>query len=616
MCILYGKERNTKNISLNGLIEDKVNKYGEKTALICNDSTVSYRQMDIAVKNLASYLIDKVEGKEPLVGIYMDRSEKMIISILAVLKAGGAYVPLDPSHPSERNNYIMNYSQMNVVITESKYESILPGNLTKIYVDDIWDEIMNGELKEGTVLSNHSNDSLAYVIFTSGSTGKPKGVEVEHEGMVNYLLSVSDNLKLNEDVIGLTVVTITFDISISEMFLPLINGGTLVVADTETAKNGTDIVKLIEKENIDLCGFTPSTAYMLLDSGLNNIDGMKMLIGGEPWSMELAKLLIDAGCTQVWNVYGPTETTIYSTMYQLNRDDDHVSIGIPIEQTDIYVLDENLKPVNKGEEGDLYIGGIGVARGYYRNPELTSKSFIANPIDKDRGRIYKTGDVVKYIDDEDIVYVGRSDFQVKLHGYRIELGEIEAALCKMDEVSQAVAVIQGKELDAKIHAFIKLKDECKVEAADVRAFAEDLLPSYMVPGMYTFVLEYPMTANFKVDRKALMEGNVIVAANATEYVAPRNEIEEMIAEIWEELLNVDKVSVCDDFLELGGHSLLANRLVVKMNNVFGTTITLLEIFERTMTIEEMALIVEENLLSGLSEEEIEELMKEGLEENE
>ena len=183
----------------------------------------------------------------------------------------------------------------------------------------------------------------------------------------------------------------------------------------------------------------------------------------------------------------------------------------------------------------------------------------------------------------------------------------------MDEIGQAVAVIQGKELDARIHAFIKLKDGCDIEVADVKKFAENLLPAYMVPGMYTFVEEYPMTANFKVDRKALMEGNVVTASKETEYVAPRNEIEEMIADIWKELLNVDKVSVCDDFLELGGHSLLANRLVVKMNNTFGTTITLLEVFSRTMTIEEMALLVEENLLSGLSDEEIEALMQEGME---
>ena len=614
MCIVYGKDRNTKNVSLNGLIEQKASLYLSKSAIICNENSITYEQMINSVDNLARILVKNGVNKESLVGIYMDRSEKMIISILAVLKSGGAYVPLDPGHPSERNNYIMDYSKMGLILTETQYDPILPDSLTKIYVDSIWDEVTHGDLDaEGIQLANSSNNSLAYVIFTSGSTGKPKGVEVEHEGMVNYLLSVSDNLGLIEDVIGLTVVTITFDISISEMFLPLINGGTLVVADNETSKNGSEILKLIEKENIDLCGFTPSTAYMLLDSGMKNIDGMKMLIGGEPWSMELAKLLIDAGCSQLWNVYGPTETTIYSTMYQLSKDDDHVSIGVPIEQTDIYVLDGELKPVAPGEEGDLYIGGIGVARGYYSNPELTQKSFIDNPVDKDRGRIYKTGDVVKYNNDEDIVYVGRSDFQVKLHGYRIELGEIEAALCKMDEIGQAVAVIQGKELDARIHAFIKLKDGCNIEVADVKKFAENLLPAYMVPGMYTFVEEYPMTANFKVDRKALMEGNVVTASKETEYVAPRNEIEEMIADIWEELLNVDKVSVCDDFLELGGHSLLANRLVVKMNNTFGTTITLLEVFSRTMTIEEMALLVEENLLSGLSDEEIEALMQEGME---
>ena len=451
---------------------------------------------------------------------------------------------------------------------------------------------------------------MAYVIFTSGSTGKPKGVEVEHEGMVNYLLSVSDNLHLTENERGLTVVTITFDISISEMFLPLINGGTLVVADNETAKDGNLLTKLFAEEKINLCGFTPSTAYMLLDAEIGDLSGVKMLIGGEPWSISLAQDLLDHGCEQLWNVYGPTETTIYSTMYQITKKDTCIPIGAPIDQTDIYVLDQDMKPVEEGMEGDLYIGGIGVARGYFENKELTDERFIPDPIDSSRGRIYKTGDIVKNVNGTDIVYVGRSDFQVKVHGYRIELGEIEAAISKHEDVAQAVVVVTGENAEAKIKAFIKTKGENKPSVSDMKAFVEEHLPYYMVPNIFRYVDEYPMTANLKVDRKALMsmedEGN----DEAAEYVAPRNEIEEMIADIWKELLNLDKVSVCDNFLELGGHSLLANRLVKKINNTFDTTIALVEVFSRPMTIEEMAMMVEENLLANLSDEEIEALLNE------
>ncbi len=607
MSIFHGKQRDTKGVTLIGLLEQRAKEQPQKEALKFHSTSMTYEEVCGAVSRLARILQDAGVQKESLVGIYMDRSEKMIISLLAVIKAGGAYVPLDPAHPSERNKYIIEKSHIGTVLTEKKYEDAFALSAKMICVDSIWEEILHGEnyVIENLLSGGHQ---LAYVIFTSGSTGKPKGVEVEHEGMVNYLLSVSDNLHLNGSERGLTVVTITFDISISEMFLPLINGGTLIVADNETAKDGALLTKLIADERIDLCGFTPSTAYMLLDAEIPDLDGMKMLIGGEPWSISLAQSLLDLGCEQLWNVYGPTETTIYSTMYRITKKDTYIPIGAPIDQTDIYVLDQNMKPVETGMEGDLYIGGIGVARGYFENKELTDERFIPDPVEPGRGRIYKTGDIVKCVNETDIVYVGRSDFQVKVHGYRIELGEIEAAISKHKDVAQAVVVVTGENAEAKIKAFIKTKSEERPAVSDLKAFVEELLPYYMIPNIFRFVDEYPMTANLKVDRKALMSMEDEGADNAHEYVAPRNEIEEMVADIWKGLLNLEQVSVCDDFLELGGHSLLANRLVKKMNNAFGTTIALVEIFSRPMTVEEMAKLVEENLLSGLSDEEIEALM--------
>ena len=607
MSIFHGKQRDTKGVTLIGLLEQRAKEQPQKEALKFHSTSMTYEEVCGAVSRLAKILQDAGVQKESLVGIYMDRSEKMIISLLAVIKAGGAYVPLDPAHPSERNKYIIEKSHIGTVLTEKKYEDAFALSAKMICVDSIWEEILHGEnyVSENLLSGGHQ---LAYVIFTSGSTGKPKGVEVEHEGMVNYLLSVSDNLHLNGSERGLTVVTITFDISISEMFLPLINGGTLIVADNETAKDGALLTKLIADEKIDLCGFTPSTAYMLLDAEIPDLDGMKMLIGGEPWSISLAQSLLDLGCEQLWNVYGPTETTIYSTMYRITKKDTYIPIGAPIDQTDIYVLDQNMKPVETGMEGDLYIGGIGVARGYFENKELTDERFIPDPVEPGRGRIYKTGDIVKCVNETDIVYVGRSDFQVKVHGYRIELGEIEAAISKHKDVAQAVVVVTGENAEAKIKAFIKTKSEERPAVSDLKAFVEELLPYYMIPNIFRFVDEYPMTANLKVDRKALMSMEDESADNAHEYVAPRNEIEEMVADIWKGLLNLEQVSVCDDFLELGGHSLLANRLVKKMNNAFGTTIALVEIFSRPMTVEEMAKLVEENLLSSLSDEEIEALM--------
>lgn len=609
MSVFHGKERDTKGVTLNGLIEMQTGRFPQKEALKFRSTSMTYQEMCDAVARLAFKLQQNGVKKESLVGIYMDRSEKMIVSILAVIKAGGAYVPLDPAHPTERNKYIIEKSHIATILSETKYESAFAVDATIICVDSIWNEITSGEVSDCEPLLSGGHQ-LAYVIFTSGSTGKPKGVEVEHEGMVNYLLSVSDNLHLTENERGLTVVTITFDISISEMFLPLINGGTLVVADNETAKDGNLLTKLFAEEKINLCGFTPSTAYMLLDAEIGDLSGVKMLIGGEPWSISLALDLLDHGCEQLWNVYGPTETTIYSTMYQITKKDTCIPIGAPIDQTDIYVLDQDMKPVEEGMEGDLYIGGIGVARGYFENKELTDERFIPDPIDSSRGRIYKTGDIVKNVNGTDIVYVGRSDFQVKVHGYRIELGEIESAISKHEDVAQAVVVVTGENAEAKIKAFIKTKGENKPSVSEMKAFVEEHLPYYMVPNIFRYVDEYPMTANLKVDRKALMSMEDEGSDEATEYVAPRNEIEEMIADIWKELLNLDKVSVCDNFLELGGHSLLANRLVKKINNTFDTTIALVEVFSRPMTIEEMAMMVEENLLANLSDEEIEALLNE------
>lgn len=608
MSVFYGNERKTKGITLIGLIEDMAIKNPGKKAIGFGDKDITYREMVEITTSLAGYLQKAGVGRESLVGIYMDRSEKMIISIMAVIKAGGAYVPLDPTHPADRNRYIIEKSGITTVLTESKYAESLGETEQKVCIDSLWSDISDCSYPCSDALTG--DNQLAYVIFTSGSTGNPKGVEVEHEGMVNYLLSVSDRLGLDDTVRGLSVVTITFDISISEMFLPLINGGMLIVADKDTAKDGVLLASFLKDKAVNLCGFTPSTAYMLLETGSADFTGMKMLIGGEPWSINLAYSLIDNGCEQLWNVYGPTETTIYSTMTRITREDSYVSIGLPIDQTDIYVLDSEMKPVAENDEGRLYIGGVGVARGYYNNPELTNERFIKNPVDEQRGRIYDTGDIVKYLGADRIVYVGRSDFQVKVHGFRIELGEIETALEKCEGVEQAVAVVAGEDQNAYICAFMKTEGGRELSLDYIKDMCEKTLPYYMIPSRFLFVEKYPMTANLKVDRKELLKQAKESATAEDEFIAPRNEIEEEIADIWVSLLDNDHISVTDDFFELGGHSLLANRMVIRINKAFGSTITLVEIFSRKITIEEMAQLVEENLISNLSEEELAALLGE------
>lgn len=607
--IFHGKKSTVQGKNLIGLIREKALLYPEKEAVRCGEVSLSYTGLLNKAAGMAEILKQHGLQRESKVGIYMSRSEKTVVAILAVLEAGGAYVPLDPQHPSDRNGYIIEKSGAKLIISEENHKDAVPGDCDVICIDTLWNQLDSYAPQDAKEFITGGNQ-LAYVIFTSGSTGNPKGVQVEHEGMVNYLLSVSENLGLDESVRGLAVVTITFDISISELFLPLINGGTLIMADNKTAKDGMRIAELVEKQKINLCGFTPSTMYMLLDAGMESFAGMRFLIGGEPWSITLAKDVLSRHCCQLWNVYGPTETTIYSAMAQITEEDELVSIGQPIAGTDLYILDENMKEVEKGCEGELYIGGVGVARGYFENEALTDKSFIKNPFDAEDGRIYKTGDIVSLDEKNRIVYVGRSDFQVKVHGYRIELGEIETALSSFPAVEQAVAVVAGTEKDAVIKAFIKCRQNEAPDMADIRAYMETKVPSYMIPGMIIPVDEYPMTPNLKVDRKALMKLETGKNEDKKEFIAPRNEIEEGIAELWSALLGIDTISVNDDFLELGGHSLLANRLVIKMNKEFGTTVTLVDLFSRPMTIEEMALLVEDNLLAGLSEEELQELLNE------
>ena len=397
-----------------------------------------------------------------------------------------------------------------------------------------------------------------------------------------------------------------FDISISEIFLPLINGGTLVVAVDDVTKDGELLLELLEQEKINLMGFTPSTAYMLLDAGWSKADGMKLLIGGEAWNMELAEKLLGLGCSQLWNMYGPTETTIYSAMAQVHSGDSYIPIGQPIGDTVLYVLDENMQPVEKGQEGELYIGGIGVAKGYLHREDLTKERFLPDPF-MNGGRIYKTGDLVKLVETGEIVYISRLDFQVKVRGYRIELGEIETALARHKKVAQAVVVLRNEQRDAILCAFVKAIDGTTLLSEELRDYLKGVLPYYMIPNTFSLVKEFPLTPNKKVDRKALMAA-LESEPLSENYVAPSNEIEIGIAKLWEELLGVHPVGIKDDFLELGGHSLLANRLLNRINKMFGSSVRLIELFAADLTVEEMAHTVEDNLIGSLSDEELASLL--------
>lgn len=587
------------------LFHKQVLKNGEKVAVCFEDKSYSYNQLERESNKLAQYLQARGIGKSMLVGICLERSIEMIVGLLGILKTGAAYVPLDWTHPIQRNQYIISQSKLKMILTQESLKARIPNNVTHICIEELKNISTQETLYEHT--SCIDEEQPAYVIYTSGSTGKPKGVIVEHKGLTNFLKSMVEILDLSGQERSIAVITITFDISVSELFLPLVSGGTVVIANQETVKDGVKLCNLMEQEEITLIQATPSTIYMLLDAGWKGNNELIIGIGGEAWGMELAQQLLEDKCKALWNLYGPTETTVFSTAAKVKLGDKAVFLGQPLLHTHLYVLNEKMESVEEGEEGELYIGGLGVAKGYLYRQELTDAHFLKKSRGQGEERIYKTGDLVKRVDEEHLIYIGRRDFQVKIRGYRIELGEIEKAILSIPEVLQAVVVPINRQGENYLKAYIKASK--KIDSLESRYLLEQLLPDYMIPQFFIQLEEYPMTSSGKIDRKSLIEREVEDIDGET-YVGPRTEIEAAIITLWEELLGIEPIGIKDGFLELGGHSLMANRLVIRMNKLFGTNLSLLDILSTELTVEDMAKAVEENLIGNLSEEEIALLLEE------
>lgn len=606
--VFKGNETNLNNITLISLFEEQAQKNKKKVALQFQEKKYSYEELNSRSNQFAYCLKEIGVNKETLIGVYLERSENIIITLLGILKVGATYVPLDPIHPIERNTYIIKQAQIKYVITQKNLvEEIADQLIEKICIDEIGESICRQpqtNLEEILDLNQ-----LAYVIFTSGSTGKPKGVAIKHQGVANYLSSMREGLDLTGDEVAIATITITFDFSVTELFLPLVSGAKLIITETEVAKDGTRLKQLIEQEEVTLLQTTPSTLYMLLDAGWMGNEELVMLVGGEAWTIQLAKELLNRPHKSLWNAYGPTETTVFSSLARINREDEVIALGKPINNTILYLLDEEMNPVDVGEEGELYIGGVGVAKGYLNNELLTKENFVRNPFIEENNLIYKTGDIIKQVDKGTLIYTGRKDFQVKVRGFRIELGEIEKAILSDPKVSQAIVVAVIKQEQTNLCAYVKCKEDSMTNQLEIKYALEQLLPSYMIPNFIILVQDFPKTANGKIDRKALM-AQQIEKNNSNEYLAPRTEIEEEIVGLWEELLELKPIGIREEFLELGGHSLMANRLVIRMNKLFGTNLTLLDILATKLTVEDMARVVEENLLNNLSEEELAMLLDE------
>ncbi|MFW3899603.1 amino acid adenylation domain-containing protein [Pseudomonas bharatica] len=562
---------------LPALVEAQVRATPEAVALVSADVSLSYAQLNTRSNQLAHKLRELGVGPDVLVGVALERGLEMVVSLLAILKAGGAYVPLDPDFPADRLSYMMQDSGLKLLLSQSSLigQLSIPEGVQTLCVDQ------HGNWLDGyasdDLPATAGPDNLAYVIYTSGSTGLPKGVTIHHQALVNFLFSMADKPGLAAADRVLSLTSLSFDIAGLELYLPLIRGAAVVLLKPHQNKDPQALLQVIAEQQASVIQATPSSWRMILDAApAGALKGKTILCGGEALNAELAQRLLDqAG--HVWNVYGPTETTIWSARHYLTRADD-VWLGKPLANTTLHIVSDDLDVLPVGARGELLIGGDGLARGYHQRPALTAERFVPDPFSSTGGRLYRTGDVARYRADGVIEYVGRLDHQVKIRGFRIELGEIEARLLEHPAVREAVVI----DIDNQLAAYLVAEQDSPELRSALKAHLKAGLPDYMVPSHFTWLDRMPQTPNGKLDRKALPKPDASLAQG--EYQPPRNERERQLARIWTDVLKVERVGLTDNFFALGGHSLLVITLVSRLREAFDTSLSLhdfllLETFE-------------------------------------
>ncbi|PSB55138.1 non-ribosomal peptide synthetase, partial [Chamaesiphon polymorphus] len=582
-----------KDKCVHQLFEEQVVKTPDAVAVVFNRQELTYRQLNERANQLAHYLQTLGVKPEVLVGICVDRSLEMIVGLLGILKAGGAYVPLDPSYPAERLSYIMADAGIEVLLTQENLLSVLPLDCAQMVCwDRNWETIE--QHCQDNPMTDVSADNLAYVIYTSGSTGEPKGVSVAHRG-VNRLIVNTNYINLQEqDVVGLAS-NFSFDAVTFEIWGALVHGAKLVGIERDVMLSPHQLANSLQSQKISTLFVTTALFNQIANvvpSAFNSLQNL--MFGGEAVDVSAIKAVLKNQPPQrLLHVYGPTESTTFSTWYLVSdvlEEAKTIPIGRPIANTQVYILDPQLQPVPIGVAGELHIGGDGLARGYLNRPELTQAKFIDNPFASDSSaRLYKTGDLARYLPDGNIEFLGRLDHQVKIRGFRIELGEIEAVLSNHPHVLQAVAIATTDPAgNQRLVAYV-VNEEETLSTQQLREFLQQQLPAYMVPSTFIVLDTLPLTPNGKVDRKALPapDGDI---ERSRKHVAPRTEIEQILANIWQELLLVERVSIHDNFFELGGHSLLAVQLVSQIEKQFSLHLPLATLFQSS-TIEQLAISI-------------------------
>lgn len=584
---------------LHELFEEQVTTTPDRTALVFENQQLTYRKLDDRANKIAALLHERLETLRsnsdltPFVGLCLDRGPDMVAGILAILKAGAAWIPIDPEYPDSRISGTLNQSETEIVLTQGRLADRIPHGVELINVDQFsranTEDSSSVQRQKLSDTGNSTPEKTAYVIFTSGSTGKPKGVDVPHQAIVNLLCDMRSRLGLSSEDRFLGVASPTFDISIAEVFLPLICGGAAILVSPDDARSSDGLTEIIRNQRPTFIQATPATWQMLCEFGWNGTDAT-LISTGEALPRPLGEKLLKQG-NRLWNLYGPTETTIWSTGQLVETQADLGSIGRPIANTQVYVLDEEFRPVPPGIFGELYIGGAGLARGYLGRPDLTRERFITSPFDPSRRtRLYRTGDEVRWRSDGTLECRGRFDNQVKLRGYRIELGEIESVLHQHPSVSQCAVLLRTDQPgDPRLVAYVT---GSAGSFREFRQHLQDRVPPYMVPSIFESIEEFPLTISGKIDRKALPEpaGQFLNTTERATFVLPCTESETQIASIWGELLGLKAVDIHSSFFDLGGHSLLAARLVDRIDRKFPGQLKLADVFRRPTIAEQAELL--------------------------
>ncbi|MCU1242344.1 MAG: Non-ribosomal peptide synthetase [Candidatus Acidoferrum typicum] len=570
--------------SVTDLFEVQANISSDARAVTFEGLHLTYKQLNSRVNLLAHHLKGLGVGPGTLVGVLVERSLDMVVALLSVLKAGGAYVPLDPSFPQDRLAYMVSDSGMAVLVTHRGLDRKLPSPPSSIvHLDNDWSEI--AKQTADSPLPRVNPTDLCYVLYTSGSTGRPKGVEIPHSALVNFLHSMQREPGFTAHDTLLAVTTLSFDIAGLELYLPLVTGGKLLIASRDDARDPVRLMERMRDSRCTVMQATPATWRALIDAGWTGSKQLRVLCGGDSLVPELAKDLLPR-CSELWNVYGPTETTIWSSVHKVTSVNGPVPIGHPIANTQFFALDATRSLLPPGVIGELYIGGNGLARGYLHRPELTAERFIPSPF-KPEARLYSTGDLGRRRADGTLECLGRVDNQVKIRGFRVELEEIEAILGQHPAIRKAVVAAREDHLGLKqLVAYLQPQNNSMPSIGDLRSYAKEKLPEYMIPSAFLTLETFPMTPNGKIDRKALPAPSDQPLEARRQYVAPREPLEKTLVAIWAKVLQ-KTVGMRDDFFELGGHSLAALKVLTEVKKQTGKTLPLTTFFQAS-TVEAVA----------------------------